>query len=190
MQHVFTRTGKRTPLELYACFGVYEEKAGTWVPRSPGDGGGHWYSRLESDHKPWLTMTTDEIAAAPTIDVDRRTLCDQPRKFRGQKVRFVGRIETSFEYANLVFEDPPTTCSHVSWKLHTGVAPAYWQQFGRDLDELFSKAHRTSEAMRIAGYWDYGGKFGNSGTFPNEMFIVALCPISNGRCAEPPEGRR
>jgi hypothetical protein len=129
----------------------------------------------------WQRTPVKALVEQDAIDVDIHDALQNPRQYANQKIRFKGRVASSFEYAEMLDAKGNQLGIWPEWKPELSQFLAGSQQK--------SKPHKSppktngdpfdsylNEPTEYLGFLDWGGDFGHMGGSKNSLTIVEQYP--------------
>ncbi|MBI4285595.1 MAG: hypothetical protein HY670_06820 [Chloroflexi bacterium] len=159
---------------------AYQEKADTWFVASQGglkkfDGQSSWsiFPVLDRDPRLWWRQKSfTELVQEKTISVDIHDALANPLKYKGQKISFIGKIETGWEYADII--DEQGTRLHIWPNFHPALPTIPMSPKPKGRPEYNQK---ESPYLQISGYLEFQGNYGHMGGWPFQFYITEIYPL-------------
>lgn len=120
----------------------------------------------------WRTAHLSDLLEEEATEVEIHEALQNPREHFGKKLRFTGRIESSFECANFV-DRGGTNLS--MWPGCHGELFGFLRETGLD-EELKSYGE-----LEYTGYLEFGGYFGHMGGWTRQFHLTEVYPVSEGK---------
>jgi hypothetical protein len=116
-----------------------------------------------------------ELSTYPVSSVNMEEVLNDPIKYQGKKISFVGKIESGFEYANLV-------------DIKGNELPI-WPAYQEELDHLLQytileQEIEKSEYREYVGIFEYGGHYGHLGGWQFQLLITEVYPYTSDQQQE------
>jgi uncharacterized protein (TIGR03067 family) len=185
----FRQYGDGTPLATETVTDVAIERPGrVWFAGRFGGlqllTGGEWTkfapSAIARGRLAWQHKPIEELVRQEAIDVDIHKVLQNPRQYANKKIRFKGRVASSFEYAEMLDADGNRLGIWPEWE--RGLAQFRYDQQQQKPQEKAPAAkgrmydRRQSEPAEYLGFLEWGGGFGHVGGWKTKFTIVEEYP--------------
>ncbi len=116
----------------------------------------------------WQKKPLQDLVRQEAVDVDIHKVLEDPRKYADKKLRIVGTIASSFEYAEMIDSRGEKLGM---WPNYRMLQNAFGQPEGHTGDR---KPERPLQ--EFLGYLEWGGHFGHMSAWPMQFTIVEVYP--------------
>ena len=135
--------------------------------------GPKWPRRLA-----WRRKPVEELVNQEAIDVDMRKVLQNPRQYANKKLRFKGRIASSFEYAEIL--DAEGNRLGIWPERENALSQFFYESRQNKPPKAQGSIHgpRQSELTEYLGFLEWGGYFGHLGSWQTQFTIVEEYPAA------------